>query len=86
MRASSYGRISEWPNSRVSCRESLTLTEARARQVETEFRELQRSSTAEKEAVLQQAESSHYRALEEERQKLEVREKRLFDSLAGLEE
>ena len=41
---------------------------------------------AEKEAALQQAEFSLYRALEEERRKWEVREKRLCDNLAGMEE
>ena len=79
-------RVAELESELRDSRESLTLTEASARQVETEFRELHCSSKAEKEAVLQQAELSHYRAVEEERRKWEVRKKRLFDSLAGLEE
>ena len=48
--------------------------------------DLQRSCAAEKEAVLQQSELSHFRALEEERNRCEERERCLCDDLAEVEE
>ena len=62
-------------------KEKLAEADEEARQLRELFYELQRSSATEREAVLQQAELSRYRALDEERRIWEGREQRLGEEL-----
>ena len=73
--AADADRVRELQRELQKSEERFVEAETGVRRLTEELQHLQRSSAEEKEAVLQQAELSRYRALEEERCKWEDRER-----------